>query len=164
MFTLNRLRSHQAKVSNTCGRMPRLPIRRSTFADNCRPSCTFRTEARLVAIDHRPSNPFYPCLAPLLYRNSDVYGVRVRDRKDAGQDRHDELRVRGVRDGGGFRDEAGPVSRMCRVRGDGCFLCSNGQAHGALGHIFSAHFFFNSDVVWCGCSWIDGRSHPAGAP
>lgn len=69
------------------------------------------------------------CLAP---RESYVYGVRVRNREDAGQDRYDELRLRGVRNGGGVRHEAGPVSGVFRMRGDGRVLRSNGQAHGAL--------------------------------
>lgn len=101
----------------------------SFLAENPPPSLPAHQRSSTLA-------PFYvrlPLLFPLSSRESYVYGIRVRDRKDAGQDRHDELRVCGVRDGGGFRDETGPVSRVCGVRGDGRFLRGNGQAHGALG-------------------------------
>lgn len=82
--------------------------------------------------------------------NSNVYGVGVRDRKDAGQDRHDELRLRGVRDGGRFRHEAGPVGGVFGVRGDGGVLRSNGQAHGALGRLVFSEVFWWLGV---GAAW-----------
>lgn len=59
----------------------------------------------------------------------------MRDREDAGQDGHDELRLRRVRDGGGFWHEARPASRVLRLRGYGRVLRANGQAHGALARI-----------------------------
>lgn len=65
-------------------------------------------------------------------QQSYFYGVRVRDREDARENRHDELGLRGVCDGGGIRHEARPASGMFRLRRNGGLLRSNGQAHGAL--------------------------------
>lgn len=63
---------------------------------------------------------------------SDFYGVGVRDREDAGQERHDELRVRRVRHGGGVRHEAGAASGVLWLRGNGHILGCNGQDNGSL--------------------------------
>lgn len=63
---------------------------------------------------------------------SDFYGLGVRDREDAWQDGHDELRLRRVCDGGGVRHETGAASGVFRLRRDGDIFGHYGQGHGAL--------------------------------
>lgn len=67
-----------------------------------------------------------------LLNKSYFYGIRVRNREDAGEDRHDELRLRGVCDGGSVRHEARTASGMFWLPRNGGILRSDGQAHGPL--------------------------------
>lgn len=69
--------------------------------------------------------PRWNLLARVL-RRSTFYGVGVRDREDARQERHDELCLRGVRDRGGVWLEARPASGVLWLRGNGDVLCRDG--------------------------------------
>lgn len=93
----------------------------------------------------------FPCVKK---QNSYFYGVRVRDREDEGEDRHDELGLRGVCDGGSVRHEARSASGVFRLLRNGGILRSNGQTHGALDHFY----------IWSGrwvSSWLASQSQQA---